>query len=277
MKKKIGIVIPSYNQAKYLEESIKSVLKNAENIDMDIAVIDGGSMDESIAIIEKYASNFIYWCSEPDEGQAQAINKGISKLKNCKYYLWLNSDDVFESDDAVKKIVEFAEKGKYDVCYGLSHFIDEKGTIIGEYPVEPFSYKNLGKRCYLSQPSVMFSREAYDKIGPLNNSLNMCLDYEYWMRLARHYDFGFFAEYIGATRIYKSTKTSTMQAEHLKSAIKIIMKYYGRVPMHWIVSKYLNDNPNSIMKKLPKRILMLILLSERRKIIEECLLEGENG
>ena len=116
MSKKIGIVIPSYNQGKYIEKTILSVLKNAENANIDIALIDGGSKDESIDIIEKYKQNFFYYCSEPDGGQAAAINKGIDKLPDCQYYMWLNSDDVFEKSDSVKKISEFATVYNYDVC-----------------------------------------------------------------------------------------------------------------------------------------------------------------
>lgn len=277
MRKAVGVIIPSYNQGKYIRKTIESVIENSKNIEMDIAIIDGGSSDGTISIIKEYANDITYWCSEADGGQADAINKGISKLPNCKYYLWLNSDDVYEDADAVKKLVEYAESNNYQVCYGLSHFIDEFGNIIGEYPTEDFNYQKLGKRCYLSQPSVMFSKMAYDNVGPINDRLKMCLDYEYWIRLAQKYKFGYLNEYIGATRIYESTKTSTLQAQHLQEAFNILNEYYGKVPMRWVVTKYLCGTHKKILHYLPKRILMIFLLPIRNKIIKECLRNQEGG
>ncbi len=257
MSAKVGIVIPSYNQGKYIERAITSVIANQKNTDIDIAVMDGGSKDETLDVIKRYEKYLKAWCSEPDGGQAAAINKGIAALPDCRYYMWLNSDDIFEDEFAVKKMVEYAEKKGYEVCYGQSHFVDEKDEITGEYPVEEFDAAKLGHHCYLSQPSVMFSKRAYEKVGAINEDLQMCLDYEYWIRLAREYDFGFLREYIGATRMYGETKTATMQKRHLEEGIQILEKYYGKVPAHWMVAKHLCDNPKSMLRYVPKRILMI--------------------
>lgn len=271
MNRKVGVIIPSYNQGKYIETTICSVIDNRKHADIAIAVIDGGSQDETASILLKYEIQLDTWCSESDNGQADAINKGIHVLPDCKYYMWLNSDDVFEDEYAVSKMVAFAEQNHFEVCYGLSHFIDGQGRIIGEYPVEEFDYDKLGNRCFLSQPSVMFSRKAYETVGPINQKLQMCLDYEYWMRLAGKYEFGFIKEYIGATRIYQNTKTSVMQQQHLKEAIYILMKYYGKVPMHWVVTKVLADYPGSVLQYIPRRVLMILLSPFRGKIIRVSL------
>lgn len=273
MDRKVGIIIPSYNQGKYIEDAICSVLSNSQHVDMAIVVIDGGSQDMSRDIILKYSSKFEAWCSEPDGGQANAINKGIRLLPPCKYYMWLNSDDVYEDEYSVLRIVNFAEKNQYEVCYGRSHFIDETGIIIGEYPVEEFSSSNLGKRCFLSQPSVLFSRKAYESTGIINESLKMCLDYEYWIRLARRYRFGYLKEYIGSTRMYNETKTSTMQQQHLKEAISILMKYYGEVPMHWVATKILTDYPGSILNHVSPIFCMFLMYPFKKKIIKKILEE----
>lgn len=271
MSKKTGIIIPSYHQGEYLEKTIASVIANKKNADIEIALMDGGSKDETLDIIKKYENYFSAWCSEPDKGQAEAINKGIRALPDCDYYMWLNSDDVFEDELAVAKIAGFTEQNNYEVCYGLSHFIDKQGAVTGEYPVEPFDSKKLGSRCFLSQPSVLFSRKAYEETGPLNEQLKMCLDYEYWIRLAQKYEFGFLREYIGCTRLYDMTKTSTMQQRHLTEAIGILMQYYGRVPMHWIVTKILADNPDSILKYIPRRVLLVLLYPIKKRTIRKSL------
>lgn len=271
MDKKVGVIIPSFNQGDYIEEAIRSVICNRKHADIAIAVMDGGSQDSTKSIILKYEAEINVWCSEPDGGQADAINKGIRALPGCRYYMWLNSDDVFENEYAVSKIVDFAEKNRFEVCYGLSHFIDGGGRPAGEYPVEEFSFEKLGNRCFLSQPSVLFSRKAYETTGPINPELKMCLDYEYWIRLARRYEFGFIKEYIGSTRIYKNTKTATMQQQHLEEAVRILMKYYGRVPMHWVAAKALADRPGSILQCVPRRVLMVLLYPFRKGIIRMSL------
>lgn len=271
MGKKVGIVIPSYNQGKYLEAAIRSVLENKRHADINVVVMDGGSNDESVDIIRKYEQELNAWYSEPDDGQADAINKGIGELPDCDYYMWLNSDDIYESEYSVQMLVDYAYENKLEVCYGLSHFINEHESIIGEYPVEEFEYNKLGERCFLSQPSVMFSRKAYRETGLINKNLNMCLDYEYWMRLAKSYEFGFIKEYIGATRMHENTKTSTMKQQHLKEAISIMQKYYKNVPMRWIAEKILADYPKSILKYIPRRLLILLLLPFRRQIINASM------
>ena len=277
MGKKVGVIIPSYNQGKYIEATICSVIANKKHADMAVAVMDGGSQDETKSIILKYEAEIDVWRSGPDGGQADAINRGIHSLPDCRYYMWLNSDDVFEDEYAVSRIVDFAERNHFEVCYGLSHFIDEDGRQIGEYPVEEFSPGKLGNRCFLSQPSVMFSRKAYEATGPVNPALKMCLDYEYWIRLARRYEFGFTKEYIGSTRIYKDTKTATMQQQHLKEALRILMEHYGRVPMHWIVTKVLADHPRSFLQCVPRRVLMVLLLPSRKRVIRTSLEGSQDG
>ena len=86
-------------------------------------------------------------------------------------------------------LVECADKEKAKVCYGRSYFIDKAGRKIGEYKTREFSLKRLNLECYLSQPSVLVERKAWEKEGGLNETLKMCLDYEFWIRLVKKYDF----------------------------------------------------------------------------------------
>lgn len=274
--KKTGIVIPSLNQGNYIEEALCSVIANKQHADITLVVMDGGSVDQTLSVIRKYEDHIDLWRSEPDGGQADAINKGIQALDGCDYLMWLNADDVYEDAYAVKKIVDYAAENGLDVCYGMSHFIDENGTITGEYPVEPFHRAALADRCFLSQPGVLFSARAYEQTGPLNDRLRMCLDYEYWIRLARQYEFGFIREYIGATRMYAQTKTAKMQAVHVNEAIGILHRHYGKVPMHWLVTKALTRHPHGWMLRMPKRFLMLLLYPWKETMIRSSLREMED-
>lgn len=234
--KKLGIVIPSFNQVRYLEKAITSAIACKKYIDADIVVMDGGSTDGSIDIIKKYESDLLLWRSEKDAGQGDAINKGMSHLLHCKYLIWLNSDDEYQSAKVLADMVEYAVKNQYDLCYGKSYFIDENSKIIGEYPTKLYSYEQLGFNCYFSQPSVMFSSEIWEKVGGINTNLHMCLDYELWIRMAKNSTVGYFEDYVGNTRMYGDTKTATNVKVHLEEAICILMHYYGKVPNHWIRS-----------------------------------------
>ena len=223
--KKVGIVIPSFNQGKYIEQTILSVLENKKHCDLDVVLMDGGSVDETLSILERYQDCFYYWRSEKDCGQADAINQGMKYLKHCDYVMWLNSDDVYQESDSVKKLRDYMCAHNVRVAYGKSYFIDEEGKVTGEYPTEEFSVENLGKRCYISQPSVMIEEALWEECGGLNPRLQMCLDYELWIRIAKICTFGFYGGFIGNTRIYKETKTATMQGRHLREAITILNHY----------------------------------------------------
>lgn len=277
MDKKVGIVIPSLNQGDYIEEALRSVIANKKHTDIELAVMDGGSKDQTLSIIKKYEAQISLWRSAPDGGQAAAVNSGIQALGGCRYLMWLNADDVYEDEYSVKKIVDFADSNGCEVCYGLSHFIDENGQVIGEYPVEPFDCAALGDRCYLSQPSVLFSRRAYERTGALNEKLRMCLDYEYWIRLAKTYEFAMLEDYIGSTRMYAQTKTATMQAVHVEEAVAVLKQHYGKVPMHWAVTKVLARHPQGVLHRMPKRLLMLLLYPWKERILKGSGMENKDA
>lgn len=268
--KKVGIVVPSYNQGKYLERALRSIIENMKHRDIDLVVIDGGSTDNSVEIIKKYEEYIDYWQSKSDDGQAAAINEGVKHLNGCNYIMWLNSDDEYEDETAVDKIATFAENNGLKICYGKSYFIDERSQKIDIYNTIPFNYKKLKKGCFLSQPSVLVDKKVWEENGGLDERLKMCLDYELWIRLSKKYKFGYLEEYIGNTRVYEETKTSTLQDIHLNEAISILHKQYGKVPINWIYTKWLYKYNLNDFKKPINRIIKLCLLLVRGRYIKEA-------
>lgn len=262
-KLKLGIVIPSFNQDKYLEKAIQSAVESKKHVDADIVVMDGGSTDESVEIIKKYQNELLYWQSEPDHGQGDAINRGMQHLLHCDYLIWLNSDDEYNSPGALKKMIIYASEQELDLCYGKSYFIDEEGKRIGEYPTKPYSYQDLGFNCYFSQPSVMFSSKLWKACGGINTNLHMCLDYELWIRMAQMGKVGYFEDYVGNTRMYDDTKTATDVKRHLEEAICILYHYYGKVPNHWIRSYW---REKGISKS--KIILGIVALLTKHSVVK---------
>lgn len=267
---KVGIVVPSYNQGKYLERTIKSIIANMKNTDILLVVIDGGSSDDSVDIIKKYDNYIYYWHSKKDNGQAAAVNEGMRHLNDCKYVMWLNSDDEYENEYSVKKIVEYAELTGYKICYGKSNFIDKAGERIGIYPTIPFNKELLQKGCFLSQPSVLILKSVWDEYGGLDERLQMCLDYEMWIRLSHKYTFGYIEEFIGNTRMYGDTKTSKMQSIHLNEAICILVKQYGKVCINWIYEKWRCEHKGEWICRLPCKSVKLFLLLRKMKYIKHA-------
>jgi len=181
---KISVVTPSYNQAAFLEETIKSVL-DQDYAELEYIIVDGGSTDGSVDIIQKYADRLAWWVSEKDRGQTDAINKGFARA-NGEVLAWLNSDDTYQPGTlkaAAAALQAHPEAGLLD---GDANYIDEHGRVIGRFPAAQTDYARL-RRGYVHVPqqSAFFRAELWRKVGPLDPSFYFAMDYDLWVRLAR--------------------------------------------------------------------------------------------
>lgn len=182
---KISIITPSYNQVSYLEQTIDSVLsQNYPNL--EYIIIDGGSTDGSVDIIKKYEKYLTYWVSEPDQGQSEAINKGLHKATG-EIWNWLNSDDYYEPEALFKVDKAFSDPDTTAFC-GISKNHKPDGTFY--YSRGTDIYENLAKTigwARIDQPETFFRKQVTDQIGYLNNSLHYAMDKEFWIRYLLHY------------------------------------------------------------------------------------------
>lgn len=189
----ISIVTPSYNQAQFIRATIDSVLSQ-DYPNLEYFVIDGGSTDGTVKILKSYGKK-IKWVSEKDDGQADAINKGLRMAKG-EVLAYLNSDDVY-APGALLKVGQYCAKTKADWITGDCLVIDEQGNPNpGGWLVR--GYKRFLMSLYspttlmiadsmLPQPSTFWSRKAYEKVGEFNPKYHYVMDYDYWLRLAKHY------------------------------------------------------------------------------------------
>jgi len=225
---KVSIVTPSFNQGQYIEETIKSVVTQ-DYPNLEYIIIDGGSNDNSVEIIKKYAAQFPYiqWVSEKDRGQSHAINKGF-KRSTGEIVAWLNSDDVYEKN-AIKNQVELLQRNK-DVMlvYGDAIIEDEVTGIKEKFKsAEPFDYYRLiHVNHMIMQPTTFWRRELFDKIGYLDESLNFTMDWEFWIRVGKNHKILYNPVTIARAKDYKTTKTFSGGFKRLK-AIKMIQVKYG--------------------------------------------------
>ena len=182
----VTIITPSFNQGGYLEATICSVLEQ-EYPHIEYIIIDGGSTDESLAIIQRFSDRLTYWESQPDRGQAQAVNKGLQRARG-EILSWLNSDDLL-APNAVGRAVEILkDQPEIDVVYGRLARIDDAGKPIPT-PILPKDRIEFGRahvigECIVNQPGAFWRRRMMDRVGLLDERLIYSLDYQYWIRMA---------------------------------------------------------------------------------------------
>jgi glycosyltransferase involved in cell wall biosynthesis len=200
--------------------------------------MDGGSTDNSIEIIKKYANlhpDKIFWKSEKDNGQTDAINKGLALAKG-EIMAYLNSDDVYVPD-ALRKVAEFFNKNPDEsFLYGLGNFIDTNGDFLGEYPTKQMDNPSLFRACGVTQPAAFWKRKVLDTIGPFSVELQYAMDYDYWIRVSRHFKLNFLQEHLADTRVYEATKTSSKKFEAVNEILSVVKKHYGSIPAVWFIT-----------------------------------------
>ncbi len=231
---KLSIVTPSYQQGQFIERTIQSVL-NQNYPHLEYLVFDGGSQDETVDVLKKYATN-VQWVSEKDKGQADAVNKGI--LASSGDILgWLNSDDVYYPD-AFAKVMDFFENNPHvDIVYGLADHIGLDDKPFEEYPTEAFNFERLKDVCFICQPTVFFRKRLFEQHGLLREDLNYCMDYELWLRLAKQgVQFGFINEKLAGSRFYQDTKTMGARKKVHYEINDMMKETFGKVPARWIIN-----------------------------------------
>jgi glycosyltransferase involved in cell wall biosynthesis len=227
----VSIVTPSYNQGRYIEATIQSVLQQ-DYPNLEYLVFDGGSTDDTLAVLRRYDGSLL-WVSEKDRGQADAINKGFHSARG-DILGWLNSDDTY-LPGTVRRVVEyFQTHPDVGMVYGEGYHVDAVGQIIERYYTEPFSFKRLAEICFICQPTVFLRAEVVKAIGPLDIGLRYCLDYDYWMRVAKHFRIGYLGEYLANSRLHLETKTLSQRVGFHQEILQTVKKHYGFVPVRWL-------------------------------------------
>jgi glycosyltransferase involved in cell wall biosynthesis len=180
----VSIITPSFNQARFLEETILSVL-GQDYPQIEYLIVDGGSQDGSAEIIHRYADRLAWWVSEPDQGQTDAINKGFARARG-EILAWLNSDDAY-LPHAVGEAVEFLQTHpEIGMVYGDANLVDEHGAVIGKFPARQTDYRRLRRGyVHIPQQASFFRASLWQKVGPLDPTFYFAMDYDLWVRIAR--------------------------------------------------------------------------------------------
>ncbi len=226
-----SIITPSYNQGKYIGKTIRSVLSQS-CADFEYLVFDGGSNDETIPVLKSF-NDSIRWISEPDRGQAHAVNKGLAAAQG-EIIGWLNSDDIYYPD-ALKTVHDFFESHpEAEILYGMADHIDQNDAIIEPYYTEEWNYDRLKEICFICQPAVFFRRSITHTSGFLDEELRYCMDYEYWLRIGRKRQFYYLPQKLAGSRLYGETKTLGSAVAVHEEILRMFKQKSGHIPDRWI-------------------------------------------
>jgi glycosyltransferase involved in cell wall biosynthesis len=247
----VSIVTPSFNQGKYIEETINSVLSQ-DYPKIEYIIIDGGSVDQSVEIISKYEKQIACFISEPDKGQSQAINKGI-KVSNGEIIGWLNSDDMLVPGSISLIVEEFLKDESLGVVYGRNLRMNQQGKIIPTPKLKKnqidFGIQYILEDPIVNQPGAFWRKYLVDRIGLLNESLVYTMDYDYWIRLAIHgVKFKRIDQSVAIFRLNPESKTSLNSVNMAIEQIKVIDNLNEKLDL----SKNLGLSPKKIWAKIKK-------------------------
>ena len=179
----VSIVIPSLNQAAYLEQAIQSILAQTY-APIEIIVIDGASTDGSLEIIQRYAQHFAHWQSREDAGQTDAINQGLNRATG-KYQAWLNADDRLLPHAVAEAVSHLEADPQLGLVYGQADYINASGQVIGEFPAAQTDYAKLMRAyVHIPQQAAFWRGDLWKQLGPLDPDIYFAMDYDLWLRLA---------------------------------------------------------------------------------------------
>lgn len=234
---RVSIVTPSFNQGRFLEATIRSVLEQ-DYPNLEYIVIDGGSTDESVEIIQRYQDRLAYWVSEPDEGQTDAINKGFARATG-EIFAWLNSDDLYRPGAVREAVTYLLSHPEIGMVYGDADYIDESGKIIGRFPAAQTDYRRLLRGyVHIPQQAAFFRAKLWRMVGPLDPTFYFAMDYDLWVRIAALTPIRYHPRRWAAFRIHGGAKTTLADDRCWPEMIRVYRRHGGG-PLSVLYAKYL--------------------------------------
>ncbi|MBW2084141.1 MAG: glycosyltransferase [Deltaproteobacteria bacterium] len=227
---KITVVTPSYNQARFLEATMRTVhdqrYPNLEHI-----VIDGGSTDGSVEIIRKYEDRLTYWVSEPDKGQTDALIKGFAHATG-DIFAWLNADDLYEVRTLWEVSSFFTRNPEVQFVYGDALWLNAEGKVLKPKKEIPFSWFIwVYDYNYIPQPSAFWRRELYEAVGGLDPHFDLAMDADLWARFAERTRPVHVRRIWSRMRLYSEQKNQRLRARSDHEDQVIRERYLGREPI----------------------------------------------
>jgi glycosyltransferase involved in cell wall biosynthesis len=227
---KISIVMPSFNQAGFLPKAIDSVLSQ-DYSNIELVVLDGGSTDGSLEILEQYGEKLAFWCSEPDKGQSDALNKGLQRITG-DIVGWLNSDDTYQPG-TFAEVATALKLNSIAMCKTFG-FMDSEGKVFGYKDNSFVDHQTLiqywkTNGMTINQPCVFMRREVLDGLNPvLDPTLHYAMDYDLWLRLSLNHPIRVVEGYWANYRFHDSSKSGLSFDAFFPEWLEVSQRFWGR-------------------------------------------------
>jgi glycosyltransferase involved in cell wall biosynthesis len=229
----VSIVTPSLNQARYLREAIESVQAQTHS-PIEHIVVDGGSTDGTLDILSEYGD--LRWVSEPDRGQSHALNKGFA-MASGDVFGWVNADDAYEPHAAADAVAALAGAG---LVYADVTRIDGDGRnprrIRSRPTFDLWTELNVG--CGIYSPAVFFTREAFEAVGPLDESLHLTMDYDLWIRIGKRFPVRHVDAVWATQRLHEESKTIRRYDDFWPERLAVSRRHGGRLVSPLLIQRY---------------------------------------
>jgi hypothetical protein len=235
----VSVVMPSLNQAQFLETAVRSVLAQ-DYEQLDLVVADGMSTDGSQELLVRLQREFgskLRWVSQQDDGPAQAVNAALA-LAQGEIIGWLNSDDMYAQGAVTRATDQFASHPEQQLVYGLAQHMDAAGHSLGAYPTRPASAGLAGfaEGSFICQPTVFMRREALAQVGVLDESLKTAFDMELWLRFFKLFapqQIGLVRHLQAFSRLHPACLTQRERRQVALEGMKVLARHLGTAPAHW--------------------------------------------
>ena len=249
----VSIITPSFNQGAFLEETIRSVL-DQDYPNLEYLVVDGASTDGSVDIIRRYEDRIDWWISEPDDGQADAINKGLARAKG-EIVAWLNSDDVYRPGAIRAAVDALSQNPEAGLIYGNLDSIDQNGELFNTITYQQYALADLLSFRIIGQPTVFMRKSALKRAGELDRSYHFLLDHQLWLRIARFSEIKYVPQVWAAARHHAAAK-NVAQASGFSEEISRIQDWAQSEPD---LAEQIGANKNKVQAGAQRLIARYLL------------------
>lgn len=224
---KISVIVPSFNQGRFLEETIRSIVTQGWP-DLELIVIDGGSTDETLDVLRKHESSIAYWISEPDRGQADAINKGLRRATG-DVVTWFGADDLYA--DGIFAALEPAWCRNPRAIYAapVANFYSRgRQTLFRPHGLTLANVIQYWQRRSLwHDPGLFWSRAVIDAVGDIDTTLHYAFDYDYLVRALQHCNVEYLDHVAAGFRLHRHSKSISQTEQMMAETAMVSQRYWS--------------------------------------------------
>lgn len=250
---RLSVLMPSYNQAQFIERSVRSVLQQDGGDLLELVVMDGDSTDDCRNVLLRLQREFgesrLRWKSEPDKGPGNALNKALAVAKGSVIG-WLNSDDLYLPGAVQRALAYFDSHPEHWMVYGQANHIDAADQTLDLYPTckPDAGIDAFARGCFICQPTVFMRRIALRMLGGFDESQKTAFDLALWLKFfgAHQSRIGFIDALQAQSRLHDACITLTQRERVMRESMTLLARHLGAAPMHWVqtyVTEVLAEHP----------------------------------